>query len=774
MINILPKSPLDKTGWPWTKQVSIDVYQNKSDWPKITIVTPSYNQGAYIEETIRSVILQNYPNLEYMIIDGGSTDNTVEIIKKYESWISYWVSEPDKGQSDAIRKSLSRATGKIFNWLNSDDYYSENALYNVANMFGDNTNMVCGTTMIFDDKGTQKKGEATFRQNDSIRSILCSPDINQPATFFKTEVYHSLNGISTDLHYIMDREFWLKYLFKYGISQIETTEDTIANFRIHDSSKSVSIKGGFHEEYASLLIDLAEKMDLPELENLIQEKFEIGEVNQFEINGNEVNKDDIQEMIISFLLRRASVINSLKDFQFAKKIVLYVKRRKLKMEPISNQYYKEAKEHVRLKSWFLFRLIRKIKWFNIEKGTTPYWYSKQLHVIITTWAYPEINSKGNPFVEDQVIALADKKIKVAVFLYDYINVMKYFFKRLIFKKLDKYKRGDGYKLFVSRYINIFPSLLEGNFITSIQKGLILLAATYKLKRYIFFNGKPDLFHQHYIYNSSSFITHHLCVKFNIPYVITEHSPSGVNAEVKLDKFETLEQRLDFIKGAAVRIAVSEKYKKEYEKVFDCEFKVLPNMIPDLFAESSRLNNKPDDKFVFINIGTLGTVKAHKRLINAFEKNFAHRKEFQLKIIGKGPEELDLKKSVKEKGLEEQVLFLGELNRVGVMNEIDSSHVFVLSSDRETFNISLVEAMFRGLPVVSTKCGGPEGIINENNGLLSEINELDLSEKMLQLHENYSNYNFEAIAEQAKEKYSQNKIINELISLYRLAINEKGT
>src|SRR5690606_10615120 len=103
--------------------------------PKISIVTPSYNQGQFIEETILSIISQNYPNLEYIIIDGGSTDNTVDIIKKYENHLKYWVSEADKGQADAINKGLQHCTGDIFNWINSDDYLESNSLFTIANAY---------------------------------------------------------------------------------------------------------------------------------------------------------------------------------------------------------------------------------------------------------------------------------------------------------------------------------------------------------------------------------------------------------------------------------------------------------------------------------------------------------------------------------------------------------------------------------------------------------------------------------------------------------------
>src|SRR4051812_48252088 len=101
--------------------------------PKISIVTPTLNQGNFIEETILSVIGQNYPNLEYIILDGGSTDNTIEIIKKYEKHLAYWSSEPDKGQSDAINKGFKIATGDILGWINSDDYYMPGIFNHIGN-----------------------------------------------------------------------------------------------------------------------------------------------------------------------------------------------------------------------------------------------------------------------------------------------------------------------------------------------------------------------------------------------------------------------------------------------------------------------------------------------------------------------------------------------------------------------------------------------------------------------------------------------------------------
>src|SRR5262249_30682863 len=134
----LPPPPLGKSGWPWTRGrlVLPPKRPDGSPWPRLSIITPSYNQGQFIEETIRSVLLQGYPDLEYMIIDGGSTDNTVEIIRKYDPWLEYWVSERDRGQSHAINKGFRRSSGALLGWLNSDDVLLPNALATVATALG--------------------------------------------------------------------------------------------------------------------------------------------------------------------------------------------------------------------------------------------------------------------------------------------------------------------------------------------------------------------------------------------------------------------------------------------------------------------------------------------------------------------------------------------------------------------------------------------------------------------------------------------------------------
>src|SRR5665647_1802387 len=160
------------------------------NYPKISIVTPSFNQGRYIEQTIQSVINQNYPNLEYIIIDGGSTDDTIEVIKKYEKHISFWISEPDKGQADAINKGFAKCTGDIFNWINSDDYYEPETFKKLSNLFTTHkaVNVVCGKEWAFNDENfTERTLHPGSIIKETVFETIQIGIIDQPCTFFRKQ-----------------------------------------------------------------------------------------------------------------------------------------------------------------------------------------------------------------------------------------------------------------------------------------------------------------------------------------------------------------------------------------------------------------------------------------------------------------------------------------------------------------------------------------------------------------------------------------------------------
>ncbi len=236
--------------------------------PKITIITPSYNQEQYLEQTILSIISQGYENLEYIIIDGGSTDNSVDIIKKYQDKLYYWVSEKDNGQSDAIQKGLSKATGDIFNWINSDDYLEPNALYSIAEAFLKNPTkkIICGYTHCFYDEDGSESHTYRMGIRKTVAETIMNVEMNQPGSFYNLNTVRDLGGLNESLRYVFDGELWFRFLCKYGLDAVGFTDVLIAHFRLHKTSKSVG--DGFFEFYKEFLnihLFIAEQMQLPPL-----------------------------------------------------------------------------------------------------------------------------------------------------------------------------------------------------------------------------------------------------------------------------------------------------------------------------------------------------------------------------------------------------------------------------------------------------------------------------------------------------------------------------
>ncbi|UUX91806.1 glycosyltransferase family 2 protein [Methanoplanus endosymbiosus] len=219
--------------------------------PKITIITPSFNQGEFIEETILSVLNQNYPNLEYIIIDGGSTDSSVDIIKKYGKKLEYWVSEPDGGQTDAIKKGCNMATGDIIGYLNSDDLYYPNSLMEVADYFRKNPDIV----MVYGDA-------LHINREGSLMSVIHTGQIDlqnylsnlfyipQPAVFFRTCVFDEIGYFDISYHLAMDKEYWTRIMVNYKIGYLPKI---LAKLRIYDEAKSSSEKYKYLAEHLRIL-----------------------------------------------------------------------------------------------------------------------------------------------------------------------------------------------------------------------------------------------------------------------------------------------------------------------------------------------------------------------------------------------------------------------------------------------------------------------------------------------------------------------------------------
>lgn len=212
-----------------------------AELPLITVVTPSYNQGNYIEQTIRSVLAQDYPRLEYIVMDGASTDNTIEVLRKYDGRLT-WISEKDRGQVYAINKGFRMATGDVLAFLNSDDLYEPGALLAVGRHFADHPQSawLTGRCRIVDGENCEIRKGITAYKNAWLRianhkTLQITNFISQMATFWRREAFERVGEFDESLHYVMDWDYWMRLAKHYRLSVIHRN---LARFRMHDASKS--------------------------------------------------------------------------------------------------------------------------------------------------------------------------------------------------------------------------------------------------------------------------------------------------------------------------------------------------------------------------------------------------------------------------------------------------------------------------------------------------------------------------------------------------------
>jgi glycosyltransferase involved in cell wall biosynthesis len=206
--------------------------------PLVSIVTPSFNQARYFEATIRSALEQDYPNIEYIVVDGGSTDGSVEIIKKYADRLAWWVSEKDQGQTDAINKGFARARGDILAWINSDDTYEPGAVSAAVKYLQDHPDvgMVYGDAH-FIDEGGRVIGKFAARQTDYLRLRRGYVHIPQQAAFFRADLWREVGPLDPSFYFAMDYDLWVRLAAR---APIQYTPQMWANFRLHSSGKTIA------------------------------------------------------------------------------------------------------------------------------------------------------------------------------------------------------------------------------------------------------------------------------------------------------------------------------------------------------------------------------------------------------------------------------------------------------------------------------------------------------------------------------------------------------
>ena len=267
----LPAAPAATADFPWPCAPELDSpIRAAGCWPRITVATPSFNQGCYLEAAIRSVLSQNYPNLEYIVIDGGSGDESIEILRKYSPWLSYWCSESDRGQAHALNKCLARASGEFFNWINADDLLAPGALFRVAEAARGGNELFAGVCLNFDSAGHQTRIRNAGLSAGGL--ILGHPGsvFHQPALWWRRSWIERCGGIDERFDLAFDYDLLLRYL--HLRPRIGYTEAVLAAFRLHPGSKTCSQVEAYAPERERILRTLAEREDLPELRLLCRRR----------------------------------------------------------------------------------------------------------------------------------------------------------------------------------------------------------------------------------------------------------------------------------------------------------------------------------------------------------------------------------------------------------------------------------------------------------------------------------------------------------------------
>jgi glycosyltransferase involved in cell wall biosynthesis len=225
----------------------------------VSIITPSFNQASYLEQTICSVLEQDHARIEYMVVDGGSTDGSLDIIKKYADRLAYWVSEKDSGQAEAINKGMARARGEIVAWLNSDDYYLPGAVRAAVKVFDENPEAVLVyADMLAVDESGRTTNEFKYRQL-TLEDLLCFQIIGQPAVFMRRAAFEKTDGLDTTFHFLLDHLLWIRIAQQGGIVHVN---QTWAAARYHAEAKNRAKAAEFGDEAFRILENVAQDENL--------------------------------------------------------------------------------------------------------------------------------------------------------------------------------------------------------------------------------------------------------------------------------------------------------------------------------------------------------------------------------------------------------------------------------------------------------------------------------------------------------------------------------
>lgn len=380
-----------------------------------------------------------------------------------------------------------------------------------------------------------------------------------------------------------------------------------------------------------------------------------------------------------------------------------------------------------------------------------------MHVlIIPSWypAYP--GDVSGSFFREQAIALRKLGCEVGVIYPQLRSLRKW---RSIFQGSYSIDMNDdsGVRTYRQHGMNWFPRL------QGISQQVWLKAGLALAEKYIRENGCPDIVHAHSIFNAG-FVAVAIKDKYGIPFVVTEHSTAYARRLIPADR---LNSAIKVARKADELIAVSTEFCQLLGQILNIprKWRYIPNIVNDAFLQKQVSPTRKDD-FKFINIALANKKKGQKNIILAFASKFREHKNVHLLIGGDGPELKTLRQLAISLGVGDRVEFPGRLSRDQVLTQMSQANAFVLSSRYETFGVVVIEALALGLPVIATRCGGPESIVREEDGLLVPVDDVkSLGAAMESIYQNQGRYNPEQIRQACRDRFSEVVIARRLIDLY---------
>lgn len=332
--------------------------------PRISLITPSYQQAEYLKECLASVHGQDYPDLEHIVVDGGSTDGSAAIIEDHSDRLAWWCSERDRGQSHAINKGLQHATGEVFGWLNSDDLLLPGALKAVGEAFErDPTLLVFGGRRLIRGVDGSEVPSPLDDASDRER-LFAAPCINQQSTFYRMDVVRAAEGVDEALHYTMDLELWWRILFANGSEHLRFIPQDLAVFRFHADSKTVKDQHHFQEETAAILHQLAKATNQLDLVAVLAQGYKV-ERSLRGINAEPGHADIVRAMVVHFLLKWNGEVHTRRQFEMMRSFRRTVSLEGLHLGLALEQRVKELDAQLDVPGWAAFRLKRKLRYWGV-------------------------------------------------------------------------------------------------------------------------------------------------------------------------------------------------------------------------------------------------------------------------------------------------------------------------------------------------------------------------------------------------------------------------